>query len=77
MPIKDKLTIRLGPLAPPLAKACDETGETPSEFVRRCIADELGVPPPDMAERAAAARERTAESMNRFREPLTGLDGDT
>lgn len=75
MPLKDKLTIRLGPLAKPLGKRCDQTGETPSELVRRVIADELGVDPPDMPMGfAAMTPEQRSEIARRAREPLAGVD---
>lgn len=46
----EKLTIRLGPLAGPLAERCERTGETPSEVVRKALARLLGEPLPEMPE---------------------------
>lgn len=77
MPLKDKLTIRLGPLAKPLGKRCDQTGETPSELVRRLIADELGVDPPYMPQGfASMTPERRSELARRAREPLAGVEDE-
>lgn len=46
----DKVSFRLGPLAKPLARKLERTGETLSEYLRRLIAKDLGVKPPDMRE---------------------------
>ncbi len=44
----DRITIRLAELAKPLAVRLAETGETQNEYVRRLIAADLGIDPPEM-----------------------------
>ena len=46
--LPDKLTFRPGNLAKPMGKRLAKTGETPSEYIRRLIADDLGRKPPRM-----------------------------
>lgn len=44
----DRLTIRLGSLAEPLAAECARLGETPAAITRRALAALLSVAAPDM-----------------------------
>lgn len=46
--IPEKITFRLGDLAGPLGKHCDEHGVTPSDAVREAVAKMLGVDAPTM-----------------------------
>jgi hypothetical protein len=46
--IPEKITFRTGNLAGAMAKKLDETGETPSVYVRRLIAEDCGRKPPAM-----------------------------
>ena len=48
MSMPEKLTFRPGNLAGPMVKRLAKTGETPSEYMRRLIADDLGRKPPKM-----------------------------
>ena len=48
MTIPEKLTFRPGNLAGAMAKRLAKTGETPSQYLRRLIADDLGRKPPKM-----------------------------
>jgi hypothetical protein len=66
--MKDPMSLRLGDLAEPLLKRCDETGETPSEVCRIALAKELSVELPQArqgfaamsAAKAAKARRKSA-----------------
>lgn len=44
----DRITFRPGSLAGPMEKKLAATGETPSDYVRRLIAADCGVAPPEM-----------------------------
>jgi hypothetical protein len=46
--IPEKITFRPGNLAGAMGKKLDETGETPSVYVRRLIAEDCGRKPPAM-----------------------------
>lgn len=46
--IPDKITFRLGDLAGPMSARIERTQETPSEYLRRVVAADLGVVPPEM-----------------------------
>ncbi len=46
--LPDKITFRPGSLAGPLAKRLQETGETPSDYLRRLISEDCGKPLPEM-----------------------------
>ncbi len=46
--IPEKLTFRLGSLRAALADACDKSGRTPSEEIRRRLAKSLRVEVPDL-----------------------------
>lgn len=46
--IPEKITFRPGNLAGAMAKKLDATGETPSVYVRRLIAEDCGRKPPAM-----------------------------
>lgn len=46
--LPDRITFRPGSLAGPMAKKLLATGEGPSEYVRRLIAADCGVEPPEM-----------------------------
>lgn len=48
MPKPKSLTVRLGTLAAPLARACKKRKITPSELIRIAIAKELDEPVPEM-----------------------------
>lgn len=48
MNLPDRITFRPGSLAGPMAEKLAATGEGPSEYVRRLIATDCGVKPPDM-----------------------------
>jgi spore maturation protein SpmA len=75
--MKDRQTVRVGPLAPKIVRQLRETGETFSEYVRRLIADDLGVDPPAMPMGfAAMSPEQRSEIARRAREPLAGVDGE-
>lgn len=50
MTLPEKLTFRLGTLAGVVAAKLKRTGETPSEYLRRLIATDCGVDPPEMKE---------------------------
>jgi hypothetical protein len=46
--IPEKISFRPGNLAGAMAKKLNETGETPSVYVRRLIAEDCGEKPPAM-----------------------------
>lgn len=46
--LPDRITFRPGSLAGPMAEKLTATGEGPSEYVRRLIAVDCGVEPPEM-----------------------------
>ena len=46
--IPEKITFRPGNLAGPMGDRITETGETPSEYIRRVVAADLGTEPPEM-----------------------------
>ena len=48
MSLPDKISFRPGSLAGPMARKLDETGETPSNYVRRLIAEDCDREPPKM-----------------------------
>ena len=48
MSIPEKITFRPGNLAGAMAKRLAETSETPSAYLRRLTADDLGCEPPAM-----------------------------
>lgn len=48
MSLPDKITFRPGSLAGPMAHKLEETGETPSNYVRRLIAEDCDRKPPKM-----------------------------
>ena len=52
----DRITFRPGPLAGALGKRLSLTGETPSQYIRRLVAADLGKPVPDMPEGNPAFR---------------------
>jgi|688.fasta_scaffold486833_1 hypothetical protein len=60
--MKDPMSLRLGPLAGPLLKRCERTGETPSDVLRKALATELGLDAPEMLQGfAAMAPEKAAK----------------
>lgn len=65
MTIPDRITFRPGPLAGALGKRLDLTGETPSEYIRRLIADELGVEAPAMLEGQPGHKPRTKKGKKK------------
>lgn len=46
--LPEKITFRPGSLAGPMARKLDATGETPSNYVRRLIAEDCDRKPPKM-----------------------------
>jgi len=48
MKLPEKLTFRPGKLAGPMSKKIKKTGETPSAYVRRLIAQDCCVDAPEM-----------------------------
>lgn len=58
--MKDPISLRLGPLAGPLLKRCESTGETPSDVLRLALAKELGIGVPSMPQGFAAMSEKVA-----------------
>ena len=48
MSLPEKITFRPGSLAGPMGRKLDETGETPSNYVRRLIAEDCDRKPPKM-----------------------------
>ena len=46
--IPEKISFRPGNLAGPMAERIESTGETPSGYLRRVVAADLGIEPPDM-----------------------------
>lgn len=46
--IADRVTVRLGPLRPLLARRLARTGQIVSEYLRQVMASDLGVDPPEM-----------------------------
>ena len=48
MTIPDKLTVRVGSLAKPMARKLAQTEESPSQYVRRLIAEDTGARQPKM-----------------------------
>lgn len=59
--IPDRITFRPGPLAGAMDKRLSHTGETPSQYLRRLVAADLGKPVPDMPEGNPAFREQTKQ----------------
>jgi hypothetical protein len=62
----DRLTIRLGPLAKPLAAAAKESGKSITLEVRARLAASLGLPEPDMptGKTRLTKRERIERARN-------------
>jgi hypothetical protein len=52
-----KVTFLVGELEGPLAKRLEETGETPSRYLRRLVAADLGKKPPAMRGQVANLRQ--------------------
>lgn len=48
MSLPDKITFRPGSLSGPMARKLEETEETPSNYVRRLIAEDCDRKPPKM-----------------------------
>ena len=46
--IPEKITFRLGPLAESVSRQLKKTGESPSSYLRRLVADDLGEAAPEM-----------------------------
>lgn len=63
--MKDPMSLRLGPLAGPLLRRCDSTGETPSDVLRLALAKELGLEAPAMPQGFAAMNPKTAASARK------------
>lgn len=61
----DRITLRLGTLAGPLAAACNDSGNSPSAEIRERLAKSLGVDAPDMPQGFAAMSEKSAEKARR------------
>lgn len=47
--IPEKISFRPGPLAGPMGRKLKATGETPSEYLRRLVAEDTGKPEPEMS----------------------------
>jgi len=63
--MKEPMSLRLGPLAGPLLKRCESTGETPSDVLRKALAKELGIGVPAMPQGFAAMSEKKAAKARR------------
>lgn len=61
------LALVLGNLGPLVKAKIDETGQTPSEYVREAIAAHLGVEAPELREGNPKANRKTAKRANRAR----------
>lgn len=79
MSIPDKISFRPGSLAGPMAARLNDTGETPSNYVRRLIAEDCGVDPPEMlagnpnaAQQAEAANAARWGRKKKKRRPKSG-----
>lgn len=55
--IPDKISFRPGNLAGPMAERITETGETPSEYLRRVVASDIGIDTPEMRGNLATLRQ--------------------
>ena len=58
--MNDRITLRLGTLAGPLAAACAASGKSPSVEIRERLAESLGCADPVMPQGFAAMDEKTA-----------------
>ena len=58
--MNDRITLRLGTLAGPLAAACAASGKSPSAEIRERLAASLGCADPEMPQGFAAMSEKTA-----------------
>jgi len=63
--MKDPMSLRLGPLAGPLLKRCERTGETPSDVLRIALAKELGTDAPEMLQGFAAMSPKKAAKLQK------------
>jgi hypothetical protein len=63
--MKDPMSLRLGPLAGPLLKRCERTGETPSDVLRIALAKELGLEAPEMLQGFAAMSPTKAAKLQK------------
>ena len=61
--LPDRITFRPGALAGPMAAKLVATGEGPSEYVRRLIASDCGVEPPEMVVGNPAMAEQSAAGV--------------
>lgn len=61
--IPDRITFRPGALAGPMAAKLAATGEGPSEYVRRLIAADCDVEPPEMVVGNPALAEQSAAGV--------------
>jgi len=61
MSIPDKITFRPGNLAGPMGERITETGETPSAYLRRVVAADLGTEPPEMRGNLATLKQFTSK----------------
>jgi len=59
--MNDRITLRLGDLAEPIANAATESGRSVSEEIRHRLAESFGVNAPEMAQGFAAMSEKKAE----------------
>ena len=48
--LPEKISFRPGPLAGPMGRKLKATGETPSEYLRRLVAEDCDKPEPTMPE---------------------------
>jgi hypothetical protein len=58
--MNDRITLRLGTLAEPLAAACAASGKSPSVEIRERLAESLGCAEPYMPQGFAAMDAKTA-----------------
>lgn len=49
MQLPEKISFRPGPLAGPMGKKLQSTGETPSQYLRRLVAEDCDTTPPQMS----------------------------
>lgn len=63
--MKDPMSLRIGPLAGPLLKRCERTGETPSDVLRIALAKELGMDAPEMLQGFAAMSPSNAAKLQK------------
>ncbi len=63
------IVVRLGELSEPFVAHLAETGEKESDYVRRLIAADLGLEPPEMRGQVANLKQFAAPKKKRSRKP--------